>query len=102
MQLVDLIDAAAELAPQKWKRYAATAFIAAFLLVPNKAADALTWYATERADQIVKAVLDTDGLPPADSRSVRVRSHGRGRLGPRRRRNPRGGKTHWTDHTPAT
>ena len=67
MQLVDLIDAATELAPRRWKRYAATVFIAAFLLVPNKAADALTWYATEKADQIVKAMLDADGRPPAGS-----------------------------------
>ena len=43
MHFVDLIDAATELAPRRWKRYAAIAFMAAFLLVPNKAADALTW-----------------------------------------------------------
>jgi hypothetical protein len=59
MHPVDLIDAASELAPRRWKRYAATAFMAAFLLVPNRAADALTWYANEKADRIVKAVLDS-------------------------------------------
>ena len=43
------------------------AFIAAFLLVPNRAADALTWYAHEKADQIVKAVLDSPVLSQASS-----------------------------------
>lgn len=43
MHPVDLIDAATDLAPRKWKRYAAIAFMAACLLAPNRAADALTW-----------------------------------------------------------
>ncbi len=67
VHLVDLIDAATELAPRKWKRYAAITFIAAFLLVPNKAADALTWYANEKAHEIVKAVLDSDVPSPTGS-----------------------------------
>lgn len=67
MHLVDLVEAATELAPRHWKRYAAVTFIAAFLLVPNRAADALTWYATEKADQIVKAVMDSEAPLPASS-----------------------------------
>lgn len=57
MHPVDLIDAVTDLAPRKWKRYAAIAFMATFLLVPNRAADALTWYANEKAAQIVDSVL---------------------------------------------
>ena len=67
MHPVDLIDAATGLAPRKWKRYAATALVAAFLLVPNRAADALAWYANEKAEQIVNAVLDAHVASPASS-----------------------------------
>ncbi len=37
MHPVDLIDAATDLPPRKWKRYAAIAFMATFLLVPKPA-----------------------------------------------------------------
>ena len=67
MHLVDFIDAATELAPRQWKRYAAIALVAAFVLVPDRAADALAWYATEKADQIVEAVLDSEVPSPASS-----------------------------------
>lgn len=65
MHLVDLIDAATELAPRRWKDFVAAAFFVSFLLVPTRAADALTWYVTQKADQIVKAVLDSEVSSPS-------------------------------------
>lgn len=72
MNIVDAVDVANELLPRRWRRVLALGLIGAFFAFPNAAADAVLWYAQERADRIVETVVEHTVLEPGAPRDAQV------------------------------
>ncbi len=55
----DVIDAASELMPRRWKRKLGSVLVVAFLLFPTQARDVMLWYGRERATQLMEVLTST-------------------------------------------
>jgi hypothetical protein len=65
MSLLDLVDAANEILPRRWKRCLAAGAVVAFLVYPSGASRVLFWYANEGAQQVVQPLVNVTIPDPA-------------------------------------